>query len=307
MLDLDKLSTFLHVAQYMSFSDAATHLHLSQPAVSHHIKMLERDLGVKLFERSGTYLKLTEAGYFLLPQARRLLNEAIEIQHMVGSLDDRIAGHLTIVCSTTAGKYVTAQLAGRFREQHSDVSVSVLKCTVPHIVPYLLSEEADVGVVSHDACGKGMECREFFSDHIILIVGANHPWASRQCIEPSELLGMPIIVRESTSGTRHAMLAELAKHCINIDDLNIFLEVSNAEAIIKVVEANFGVTFVSRLAAEWALKTGTVCEISVQDVDMHRKLYLIKPGMQNTSRAVEAFWSFVHGSSNADLLHLAEK
>lgn len=307
MIDLTKLQTFLQVVQGMSFSEAATYLHLSQPTISHHIKMLERDLGVELFDRSGGNLRLTEAGVLLLPRARKLMRDAIEIRQLLDSMGEAILGSLRIACSTTTGKYILPQFAARFHARHPGVTVSILRCTATHVVPRLLKEEADLGVVSYDACGDGMECQEFFNDHIILIVPANHPWANRESLEPSELLEIPMIIRESTSGTRQAILAELGKHGIVLDDMDIFLEVSNAEAIVKTVEAGFGVSFVSRQAAAWALETGSVVEARVAGFDIHRKVYLVRPEIYEANRAVEAFWGFVHDPSNSDLLRLAEK
>ena len=307
MIDFTKLQTFLHVAKSMSFSEAAAQLHLTQPTISHHIKTLERDLGVELFDRSGSGLRLTEAGSLLLPRARKLVRETFEIQQMMESLDERIVGQLRIACSTTTGKYILPQFAARFHEQHPGVNISVLRCTSPLVVPQLLKEEADLGVVSYDACGDGMECQEFFNDHIILIVPANHPWASRQYIDPSDLLEVPMIIREPTSGTYRAMLAELGKHSITFGDMDICLEVGNSEAIVKAVEVGFGVSFVSRLAADWALDKGTVVEVPVADFDLHRKVYLIRSEAHESHRAVEAFWGFVHDPRNADLLRLAER
>jgi DNA-binding transcriptional LysR family regulator len=307
MIDLAKLQTFLHVAQSMSFSEAAAQLHLTQPTISHHIKMLERDLGVELFDRSGGGLRLTEAGSLLLPRARRLVREVFEIQQMMESLSNKIVGQLRIACSTTTGKYVLPQFAARFHDQHPGVNISILRCTSPLVVPQLLREEADLGVVSYDACGDGMECQGFFNDHIILIVPAHHPWASRQSIDPSELLETSMIIREPTSGTYRAMLAELGKHSITLDDMNICLEVGNSEAIVKAVEADFGVSFVSRLAAEWALEKGTVAEVPVAGFDLRRKVYLIRAEVHEPHRAVDAFWGFVHDPANADLLRIAER
>lgn len=307
MIDFAKLQTFLHVAQSMSFSEAATQLHLTQPTISHHIKTLERDLGVELFDRSSGGLRLTEAGSLLLPRARKLVRDVFEIRQMMESLEDRIVGQLRIACSTTTGKYVLPQFAARFHEQHPDVNISVLRCTSPLVVPQLLKEEADLGVVSYDACGDGMECQEFFNDHIILIVPVNHPWTSRQCIEPAELLETPVIIREPTSGSRRTLLAELGKHSITLNDMNICLEIGNSEAIVKAVEVGCGMSFVSRLAADWALDKGTVVEVPVADFDLRRKVYLIRSEVHKTHRAVEAFWGFVHNPSNADLLLLAER
>lgn len=307
MINLMGLQTFVYAAETLSFSETAKQLHLTQPTISHHIKALEQALGAELFERSGGALKLTEAGHLLLPRARKFVRESFEIQQMMESLQDRIIGQLRIACSTTTGKYILPQFAARFHERHSGVRVSILRCTAAHVVPQLLQGEANLGVVSYDACGGEMECQEFFTDHIILIVPAAHPWAQRQYISPSELLDTPVILREPMSGTHQAMLAELGKHDISIDDLDVFLEVGNAEAIVKTVEAGFGVSFVSRLAAAWALEKASVVKVPVAGFDLHRKIYLVRPKMHDPHRAIEAFWGFVHDPSNQDLLRAAER
>jgi LysR family transcriptional regulator, low CO2-responsive transcriptional regulator len=306
MIDLTKLQAFLYAAENLSFSEAAKQLHLSQPTISHHIKTLEQELGVELFARSGSGLKLTDAGRLLMSQAGKLLREANAVEQMLESLQEKIAGQITIACSTTSGKYVLPQVAARFRQQHPGVKISILACTQENVVPRLMKEEADLGVVSYDACGGELECQDFFQDHIVLIVPANHPWAERKYVEPAELLRTPFIMREPTSGTRKVMLAEFGKHDISLEDMDIFLEMGNAEAIVKTVEAGFGVSFVSRLSAAWALDGGTVVEVPVSDFDLRRKLYMMRYKLRTPQRAVEAFWGFVHDPLNADLLHLAE-
>jgi LysR family transcriptional regulator, transcriptional activator of the cysJI operon len=103
------------------------------------------------------------------------------------------------------------------------------------------------------------------------------------------------------------MLAELGKHDIVLDDMNIFMELGNAEAIIKTIEAGFGVSFVSRLAAEWALERGSVVEVPVAGFNLRLTVYMVQRAMHEANRTVEAFWGFVHDPANADLLHIAEQ
>lgn len=306
MFDLVKLKTFVYVAQSMSFSEAATNLHLTQPTISHHIKILERELGVKLFDRSAGGLRLTEAGTLLQPYARNFIREAYDILQMMGSLEDRIVGRLVIACSTTTAAYILPQLAARFHREQPGVAISITPCSYHSVLPKLLSEEVDIGVVSYDAGGQGLECQEFFDDRITLIVPANHRWASRQHIEPADLLEAPLIMREPTSGTCRAVLIELSKHGIKLGDLDIHLEIGNSEAIVRTVAAGFGVAYVSRLAAEWALDQGLVVAVHVSDCAPRRKIYLIKNELQEPHRCVEAFWGYIHHPANADLLRLAE-
>jgi DNA-binding transcriptional LysR family regulator len=306
MIDLTKLQAFLYAAESLSFSEAAKQLHLSQPTISHHIKTLEQDLGVELFVRIGSGLKLTDAGRLLMSQASKLLREANAVEQMIDSLQEKIVGQIRIACSTTTGKYVLPQVAARFRQRHPGVKVAIKACTQENVLPRLTTEEADLGVVSYDASGGELECQEFFQDHIVLIVPANHAWASRSSVEPSELLSTPFLIRESASGTRRVMLAELGKHDITLEDMDIFLEIGNAEAIVKTVEAGFGVSFVSRLASGWALNQGTVIEVPVTGFDLRRTLYMMRNKQRTSQRSIEAFWGFIHDPINADLLHLAE-
>ena len=305
MIDLMKLEAFLYAAENLSFSEAARKMHLSQPTISHHLKILEHDFGVELFDRSGQALHLTEAGRLLVPWARKLIRESIEMQEMMASLQDKIIGHLRIACSTTSGKYILPQLAARFHNRYPWVQVTILSCTQEHVVPRLLEEEANIGVLSREAFEEGLESQEFFTDHIILIVPRGHPWSIRLSIEPADLIGAPLIIREPTSGTRRVTLTELGKHDIHLENLNIFLEVGNAEAIVETVAAGFGVSFVSRLAAAQALQTKQVVEIPIAGVDLQRKIYMVRRALETPNRAQEVFWGFIHDPTNADLLRLA--
>lgn len=307
MLGLMRLNIFIHVAESMSFSKAAKELHLTQPTVSHHIMVLEREMEQKLFDRNGGKINLTEAGRILLPWARKLVSESNALQEMMASMQEKVVGHLRIACSTTSGKYILPQFAARFHQRHPGVKVTIMACTSANVVPSIMEGEANIGVVSYDACSSEIECQEFFLDHIILIAPPIPPWNSLEWIEPSQLLSVPFIVREPSSGTRKVMLAEFGKHDISLDDMNIILEVGNSEAIVKSVEVGFGVAFVSHLSAAWALAQQTVIEVPVEDFNLRRRIYMIRKHYQMANRAVEAFWGFVHDPGNADLLLLAEE
>jgi len=114
MIDVTRLKAFIYAAESLNFTEAAIKMHLTQPTVSHHMKALEKALGVELFDRTGHALKLTEAGRLLLPYAHKLVHQVGEVQEMMVSLQQNVVGHLRIACSTTAGKYILPQLAARF-------------------------------------------------------------------------------------------------------------------------------------------------------------------------------------------------
>jgi DNA-binding transcriptional LysR family regulator len=307
MVNIERLYIFLEAAETLSFSETAQHLHVSQPTVSKHIHDLELELGVKLFERTGVKPRLTETGRTLLPWARKLVKESNILEDIARSIKQDVAGSLTIACTTTAGKYVLPQLAARFRQQYPQVHVSIPSCAQDDVVSYLLDRDAHLGVVSREIYSSEMESQEFFSDSIALIVPADHPWAIRTSVDPDDLLEEPMIMREPTSGTRRVVMEELAKNDITVDDLNVFLELGNAEAIVRTVAAGYGIAFVSTLAAECPLARGQIASVAVNSLNLKREIYMVRKSLVTPHRPQEAFWSFVHDATNADLLQLPVK
>jgi len=305
MIDLQKIATFLFVAENSSLSEAAKHLHLSQPTVSHQIKVLEQELGFVLFIRSSTGLKLTEAGRLLLPWARRLIHDTNELRDMMASLQKDIGGELRIACSTTAGKFILPQMAARFCKSYPGIKVQILACGPEHASLKLLDGDAHLSVISSESADPSLESQEFFQDTINLIVPANHRWTQRESIQPEEILEEPVIIREETSGTRRVMLSELAKFDISLEDLNIFLELGNAEAIVGTVGAGFGISFVSSLVSACPVERGKVACIKVEGLDLQRKVYMVRKRISAPHRPRDVFWGFIHDPSNADLLKLA--
>jgi len=305
MIDLQKIETFLCATECLSLSKTAKQLHLSQPAVSHQIKSLEEELNTVLFTRSSTGLQLTEAGRLLLPWARRLMHDTRDLKEMMASLESDIVGELRIACSTTGGKYILPQLAARFCRKFPGISVRIFACGAEQATLNLLDGEAHLGVVSTEIDDPNLELQQFFRDLITLIVPANHRWAFRNQIDPGEILEEPMIMREITSGTRRVVLAELAKHDISLEDLNVFLELGNAEAIVRTVAAGYGISFSSILASACPLDRGNIVDLDVDGMDLHRNIYMVRKRIGAPHRPRDVFWSFIHAPVNADLLQMA--
>lgn len=103
------------------------------------------------------------------------------------------------------------------------------------------------------------------------------------------------------------VLEELAKHDIGWEDLNVFMELGNAEAIVRTVAAGYGVAFVSELAADYALERGSVITIPIHDLTLQRTIYMARKRIGEPYRPRDAFWSFIHAPENDDLLRLPER
>jgi DNA-binding transcriptional LysR family regulator len=229
------------------------------------------------------------------------------MQAMMSSMKSDVVGELRITCSTTAGKYVLPQMAARFCRLYPGVKVRILSCTSEDVTIRLLEGDAHIGVLSHEILTAGLESQEFFRDTITLIVPPDHRWAYRKVIEPSELLEEPLIIREETSGTRQVVLSELSKFDISLDDLNIFMELGNAEAIVRTVAAGYGIAFVSTLATACPLERGNVVDLNVEGLNLNRTIYMVRSASGNLHRPRDVFWGFIHAPENADLIRLPEQ
>lgn len=307
MVDINKINTFLRAAETLSFSEAAKQLHMSQPSVSHHIKMLEREMEVVLFTRTNYGLELTEAGRVLLPWAHRLVHDNNNLHAMMESLKEEVVGELRIACSTTAGKYILPQLAARFCQRYPSIKVRILACTSENVALKLLEEEAHLGVLSREIQDLKLESQKFFNDTITVIVHPEHHWAKRKSIEPGELLEEPIILREETSGTRRIVLSELAKFDISLDDLTVLMELGNAEAIVHTVAAGYGIGFVSNLATSSPLALGRVASVDIEGLNLRRTIYMARKAISSSHRPRDVFWGFIHDPENADLIRQPEQ
>jgi LysR family transcriptional regulator, transcriptional activator of the cysJI operon len=305
MIDTQKIETFICAAENLSLTEAAKQLHLSQPAVSHQIKLLEQELGVCLFTRSSAGLHMTEAGQILLPWARRLLHNMDEMEDMMASLQEVVAGELHIVYSTAIGKYILPQLATRFCLLYPKIKVRILACNPNNIVLNLLDGAAHLGIVSTQVNDQRLESQGFYRDTIGLIVPANHPWAARAFIEPADIVHEPLFIREETSGTRWAMLSELSKFDISLEDLNVFMEIGTAEGIVEAISTTgYGVSFVSCLASRRLRELGRVVTVAVDGLNVHRTTYMVRKQISPPHRTRDVFWGFIHAPENADILAL---
>lgn len=306
MLDINRLNVFIQVAATQSCSEAAKRLHLSQPTVSKHIQKLEAELNVKLFDREGAQLHITNAGMTLLPWARKMVRQSTQVQEMMESMQDSVVGQLRIACTTTAGKYVLPHLAARFRQRYPGVQIFIQPCVRQEMTTRLLSEDADLGVVSSEVRENDLECQYFFTDHISFIVPEKHPLSKRDSIEPAELLDLPIILREPSSGTRCVLQSELAKYDISFDEMNVLMEVGNAEAIVLAIAGGLGVSFVSRMASAYARVWGCVVEVPVEGLNLERRINIARRKLPHPNLVRDAFWAFIHSPENEDVLSLPE-
>jgi len=298
MLNLHELNVFVEAAQAENFSIAARRLYLSQPAVSLHVRNLEQQFGIELFQRNGRNITLSEAGKILLPLAQQTLHHAKRLEEVMAGLHGKVIGQLSIACSTTVGKYVLPRLVAGFRARYPDVAVEINVMSRRAAVERLLEGRAEIAVVSTRLNHHDLDFAPFLTDEVVLIAPPDHPWAAGRAVTPQELLTVPFIMRESAAGTYEVLAEGLAAHGMNIAELQVVLTLANAEAIEMSVEAGIGVAFVSRMAATRGLALGKVVEVPVAGMRLSREIYMVRHQRHASTPLQQAFWSFAFDPTN---------
>lgn len=180
-MDLDNLHTFLAVAEARSFSLAAERLHLTQPAVSKRVAALESALNLRLFDRIGRQVSLTEAGRVLLPQARRILASLDEARRTLDNLSGRVAGPLWLATSHHVGLHRLPAILKTFTRAHPAVDMDIRFMESEEACRAVAHGEVDLAVVTlPDTPESALQTRVTWVDPLVPVAAADHPLTGLQ-------------------------------------------------------------------------------------------------------------------------------
>jgi DNA-binding transcriptional LysR family regulator len=290
-MDTRQLAAFVAVVERRSFSRAAEHLGLSQPAVSLQIAALEKRLGRKLLDRSGRRVEPTEAGAVVYRRAQRLLQLEEQLLDDIGGDEGTLAGTIAIGSSTGPGENVVPLLLCDFHQEHPSVRVSLSISDTQTIVDRVAERELELGVVGAARRHRSVTFEPFFRDEVVLACPAGHPFANR-VVAVEELRGEPLIVMQEGAGVRQVIEDELRRAGTRLRDLDVQLELGLQESVKSAVIAGHGVGFISRLSIEPELAAGTVTAARVEGLDPAREISLVRASGRALTRAAEAFVAF---------------
>ena len=178
MIDLYALQAFAAVARWESFSIAAEHLFLTQPAVSKRVAALENTLGQRLFDRIGRRVSLTDAGRALLPRARALLDEAEALTRVVAAASDTISGPLVMGTSHHVGLRRLPPVLRAFTQQYPEVQLDIRFMSSEAACRAVETGELELAVVTLPTGREPALVRQaVWDDPLDVLVSADHPLA----------------------------------------------------------------------------------------------------------------------------------
>ena len=284
-MDINQLEVFLSVAQEKSFSRAAEALHRTQPAVSQAVRRLEAELGEPLFDRSSKDGTLTAAGRVLLDFAQQMMNLRHHAHSAIRELRDLHRGKLSL----SANEYTVMGLLPLipiFRARHPHIKIEVKRSLASRIPSEILGRGVEIGVVTFKPGDIAISSIPVTMDELALIVAPSHPLAEKKKVSVRELGAETFIAHNVPSPYRERVIKTFEKYRT---PLNISMEMPTLEAIKRMVENGMGVALVPRLTVETEIERGLLAAITVKEMRLERRLYLVYRKGASLSHAAKAF------------------
>ena len=237
-----QLKAFHAVALESSFSRAAERLCLTQPALTVQVRNLERDYGVRLFERLAHSVSLTRQGKELFALTQQLFAIETDIRDSLNSHACQLSGELRIGVDNP---YAALPLVDRYRNSFPGVRVELVPGNGRQVMQSLLEEQVDMAVVTHAQEDPRLIRLALQKTRLLALTTADSPWASKRQIAPSDLLREPLICREATSNTHRLLHQALAEQQSEFSGaVAQSLRVGSRELMKEAVVAGLGIGFV---------------------------------------------------------------
>jgi DNA-binding transcriptional LysR family regulator len=296
MINLNRLLTFHEAAEELNFSTAAQKLSITQPAVSAQIHNLEEDLGVKLFNRIGRIIALSEAGEVLRGFSRRIFRLLDEAESVMDELRLVRRGTLKIGTTTTYAGHIMPPLLSRFQTEFPMVKVILHEGSSMDIAKRVAKLEIEVAVVAYSGNLKNVQFDLLRQEELVLVLPPGHPLASRTSVSIKALAKEKFILREKGSSTRLIMRNLFRQHRINPP---VVFETSNVDFIKEQVANGMGVSFLTRSAVSEELASGRIATAKLKEEKLKLEIYSAIRIGHELSQPARAFLDIVTKSMPA--------
>ena len=282
-----RLQVFHAVAKHGSFTRAAEHLHMTQPAVTFQIKQLEEHFDTRLLDRGHGKITLTPAGELVLAYAERILGLSAELDSRVSELTDELAGQLKIGTSTTIAAYWLPELLEGFKRRYP-VVVGTSKLTEDRVA----ARDLDIGLIEIATEQNTIERRSAARDELLVICRPDHALAKFAELTAKDLVGHPFIDRDPGNGIRQIADEFFEAAGIAGSEITLCAELGSLATVKQLAAAGLGFAIASRRAILRDVEEGRLVAIPLKP-RLYTPLEVILPRDKFRSRLINAFADFV--------------
>jgi molybdate transport repressor ModE-like protein len=280
-LDLRLLRSFLVVAQCGKVSTAAKQLHLSQPAVTAHLRRLEEIVGEPLVSRSTRGVRLTTHGHALRTLSTEVQNTLSRIEASFHT-EHKLSGELRFGASLTIASHVIPSFLAEFSRAYPGVQIELRVDNTEVVLESVREASYPFGLVEGNPRVAGLRLEQFVEDEVVLVAGTNPTFRDYQKLGASvatvqDLYRLPLIWRESGSGTRAVVESAMRKLGVQTKRLKYQYVMADIEAIKTATIHCMGLAFLSRWSVRNELALGQLRIVRISDLLVRRGFYWVLP------------------------------
>lgn len=289
---LRQLRIFVTVAQAKSFSRAGDIIGLSQSAISHSVKQLERECGVRLLDRTTREVVMTEAGQQLAARLERLLDELNSTLRDAGRVGQQLAGTVRVAASQTLSAQLIPQCIARSNRDYPDIDFVLHDRPQQWVLESIRQGDVDFGIVIDPGPASDLQWEVVLSEPFLLLCREDHPFSQLQQVPWQALQGCALVLQDYASGSRPLIDAALARQNIVA---RIVQEIGHPATLYPMVEAGIGISVLPALA----LPLPQGCHLVVRPLTpvIERRLMLVQRKKRSLSGAAQAIWEVVRAQA----------
>lgn len=285
---LRQLKVFVAVAHAGSFSRAGEQIGLSQSAVSHSVKELESEIGVKLLDRTTREVVLTQAGQQLAARLERLLEELTSTLLDTRSVGHQLSGTVRVAASQTISAHLMPQSIAAAALEFPAIRFVLHDRPQQWVLQSIYQGEVDFGMVIDPIQANDLDCEAVLSEPFLLLCRNDHPLAAQEQVPWQALQGASLVLQDYASGSRPLIDDALLRQGI---ETNIVQQIGHPATLFPMVEAGIGISVLPALALPLPQGRPLVVRPLIPVVD--RQLMLVRRKNRSLSRAAEAIWQVV--------------
>ena len=248
-MTLTEMRYIVALARERHFGKAADACHVSQPTLSVALKKVEGQLGAALFERTAADVRITALGERIVAQAKRVLDEAVRLEEIAGTVGDPLTGQLRVGIIYTIAPYLLPQLIPALNRQAPKMPLFLKEDFTANLIPALKAGELDVIVIALPFAEAGLVAQPVYEEPFRVVVPTGHPWASRSAVPADELDGQDLLLLGQGNCFRDQVL-ESCPRLSAPDGLANSLEGGSLETIRYMVASGAGIAVMPSTAAD---------------------------------------------------------
>jgi len=284
-MEINQLEALIAIAEERGFSRARDRLHRTQPAISQAIQRLEKEVGVKLFDRSSKDGTLTSAGKILFESGQQILKLRRNAKLKLRELTTLQNGKVVI----GANEYTVQRLmpiVAAYQKLHPLIKIEVKRCLASRIPAEIIGTDIELGVLSFRPSAESLESVPLGTDEITLISPPGRVLGVGGEVSLRDLGAESFIAHNVPSPYRERVIQTFEEHGT---PLNISMELPTLESIKRAVEEGMGLALIPRLAAEYEVSRGQLVASRVREMRLERELHLVYRNNEELSHAAKAF------------------